>query len=107
MTVCERCGAELAVGDYPFCKGRPSDHGPMGQAIETNEQFIGGTTLENLGHEPVTVYSREEYKLAMARANVEQRIKWVPGDHYLQNFGAYIDPQTMANAKALVERRGK
>ena len=103
---CERCGYELQVGDYPFCKGRWSDHGPMGQAIETNESFIGGVTLENLGHDPVTVYSREEYKQAMLKANVEQHIKWVPGDHYLQNWGAFIDPKTMANAKALLERQG-
>lgn len=23
---CERCGAELVIGSYPFCKGNPSDH---------------------------------------------------------------------------------
>lgn len=102
---CERCGHPLAIGDFPFCKGSPAQHGPMRQAIETNEAFIGGLTLENLGPEPVTVYSREEYKLAMARAGVEQHIKWVPGDRHLQNWGAYIDPYTMAAAKALVERQ--
>ena len=99
-TLCEKCSQELVIGDYPFCP-----HGLYGQnARVTNEQFIGGVTLENLGHDPVTVYSREEYKQAMLKANVEQHIKWVPGDHYLQNWGAFIDPKTMANAKALLER---
>ena len=26
---CERCGRELLVGDFPFCRGRQSDHGPV------------------------------------------------------------------------------
>lgn len=26
MTMCDACGAELKVGDWPFCKGDPSDH---------------------------------------------------------------------------------
>lgn len=26
---CDRCGHELQIGDYPFCKGRPSDHGTV------------------------------------------------------------------------------
>jgi hypothetical protein len=102
---CDHCGEELVIGAWPFCPhGRPMDGA---HAIQTNEQFIGGMTLENLGHDPVTVYSREEFKQAMLRANVEQRIKWVPGDHYLQNFGAYIDPYTMEAARALVSRQGE
>ena len=104
---CERCGYELQIGDYPFCKGRQSDHGPMGQAIETNESFIGGMTLENLGHDPVTVYSREEYKQAMIKANVEQHIKYVEGDHYLKDWSKSIDPKTLENARILVARCGR
>jgi len=105
---CDRCGADYAIGDYPFCKGNPADHGPMRQAIETNEAFIGGMTIENLGDKPVTVYSREEFKQAMAHANVEQKIKWAgPHDKYLINWAAGIDAQTLENAKALVARQGR
>ena len=100
---CERCGHELVVGKWPFCP-----HGdPHGNAIETNEAFIGGLTIENLGHDPVTVYSREEFKQAMLKANVEQKIKWVPGDKHLQNWGAFIDPYTMEAARTLVSRQGE
>ncbi len=100
---CETCGQTIAIGSWPWCP-----HGePHGNAIQTDESFIGGQTLENLGHEPVTVYSRTEFKQAMARANVEQRIKHVPGDKVLQDFGAFIDPQTLANARALVSRQGE
>lgn len=28
--VCEKCGAELNIGSFPFCKGNPADHGFMG-----------------------------------------------------------------------------
>lgn len=27
MEICERCGADLQVGMFPFCKGSQSDHG--------------------------------------------------------------------------------
>jgi hypothetical protein len=103
---CERCGAEYEIGDYPFCKGRPSDHGPMRQAIQTDEAFIGGKVIENLGTEPVTVYSRTEFKQAMARAGVEQKIKYVPGDKHLLNWAAYTDAKTLENAAILVSRQG-
>ena len=98
--ICERCSHEIRVGDWPYCP-----HGtPGGNAIETNESFIGGVTIENMGHDPVTVYSREEYKAEMLKHGVEQHIKWVPGDKHLKNWGMYIDPYTLAAAKALVER---
>ena len=98
--MCTKCGRQLAIGEWPFCP-----HGtPMGNAIESNERFIGGVTIENMGDEPVTVYSREEFKQEMARHNVEQRIKWVPGDKYLTNWGASIDPYTLESARILVSR---
>ena len=74
------------------------------QAIETNESFIGGMTIENLGHDPVTVYSREEFNQAMYRAGAEQRIKYVPGDQHLTDWSKAIDPYTLANAIELVGR---
>ncbi len=97
---CASCGRELTIGQWPFCP-----HGiPAGNAIQTDEAFIGGQTIENMGHTPVTVYSRQEFQEQMARHGVEQRIKWVPGDKHLQNFGAYIDKQTLENARILVSR---
>lgn len=26
---CEKCGAELEIGMFPFCRGREVDHGPV------------------------------------------------------------------------------
>ena len=27
--VCERCGTELEIGMFPFCRQNPKDHGPV------------------------------------------------------------------------------
>ena len=98
--ICEACGNELHIGEWPFCP-----HGtPGGNAIETNERFIGGVTIENMGHDPVTVYSRAEFKAQMLKHGVEQHIKYVPGDKYLQNWTNWIDPYTMESARILVSR---
>ena len=94
---CRHCGA---VTEYYWQTATP--HG-----IQTDEAFIGGQVIENLGHDPVTIYSRQHLQREMEKRGLEQRIKWVPGDKHLQNWGAYIDPYTMANAKELLERAGQ
>ncbi len=75
-------------------------------SIQTNESYIGGVTIENLGDTPVTVYSREEFKHAVEKAGAVHAPKWVPGDKYLTNWGAGIDAQTLENARVLVSRQG-
>ncbi len=95
---CVRC---LSPTEYIW-RATGASHG-----IVTDEAFIGGMTLENLGHEPVTVYSRTELARKMHEAGVVQKIKWSgPNDKFLTNWAAGIDAQTLANAKALVERNG-
>ncbi len=75
-------------------------------SIQTDESFIGGQVIHNLGDQPITVYSRTELKHAMAKANATQKIKWVPGDQHLTNWGLGIDQYTLDAAKALVSRPG-
>jgi hypothetical protein len=113
-SLCTACGFEepiiVAGGTHPPCSqcGGHTEYiwrsNPA--SIQTDEAFIGGQTIENLGHEPVTVYSRTELKEAMAKAGVEQKIKYVPGDKYLTNWAMGIDAQTLANAAVLVTRQG-
>lgn len=100
--ICEQCNLELVVGSWPWCP-----HGTPGQvnAIQTNESFIGGVTIENMSHEPVTVFSREEFKQAMLSRGLEQRIKYVPGDKHLQDWSKCIDANTLENARILIERQ--
>ena len=101
---CSTCCALLEVGDWPFCPhGRPryASHG-----IQTDESFIGGQWIENLGHEPVFIESRLQLKQEMEKRGLEQRIKYVPGDHYLTNWAAGMDAVTLENARVLVSRPG-
>ena len=112
-SICTRCGYEETIvvvgGTHPNCARcqGPTEYvwRSYPAQIQTNEAFIGGLTIENLGHEPVTVYSRDELKAAMLRAGAEQQIHYVPGDHYLTDWSKAIDPQTLANAQFLLTHR--
>ena len=53
---CPTCAVELTIGDWPFCP-----HG-VGHANVNGDDWPGGKTFENLGHEPVTLYSRSELR---------------------------------------------
>ena len=37
---CERCGYEIQIGDFPFCKGRKEDHGPMHGFDDAFEPYV-------------------------------------------------------------------
>lgn len=99
---CKTCGQVVEIGEWPFCP-----HGKPGEShsIQTDESFIGGVTLENMDHEPVTVYSRAEFQYEMQRRNLDQRIHHVPGDKYLTDWSKGTDPQTLENARYLVTHR--
>lgn len=111
---CVQCGQRqlnvyLASGQRPPCPcggATQTVWTGMSHGIETDESFIGGQVIENLAHEPITVYSRTELKEQMLKHGAEQRIKWAgPGDKYLINWAAGIDPVTLENARILVSRK--
>ena len=54
---CEKCGAPIEIGDFPFCPHGRSVNGVIGDDIP------GGFVQENFGHSPETFYSKK----AMAR----------------------------------------
>jgi len=47
-------------------------------AVHGDDPYIGGKTFENMGHEPVTVYSRDEYKRALIANNVREYVRHSP-----------------------------
>lgn len=61
MTICERCGQELHIGDYPFC-GKGRDHAPTHVTVIPDD-IPGGFVQENFGNQPEVFYSKQ----AMAR----------------------------------------
>ena len=70
-TRCSKCGAALAIGDYPFCP-----HGRYAGAM-VGDEFPGGKTFDNLGHEPVTVYSKSELKREMDKRGLKPFVRHV------------------------------
>jgi hypothetical protein len=100
MTVCERCGSTYGIGDWYDCP-----HGRYG-GTAIPDDYPGGLTIENMGNEPVTVYSKSELLREADKRNLRLRDQWAgPGDRYLSNWAA-ISPKTLDDAKALLERVG-
>lgn len=99
-TKCDRCGKILQLAEWPFCP-----HGFGSYNAQPND-IPGGLTLENLGHEKVTVYSRSELKRLCKERGVEPFIRHVPVP------GTDRSPHTVAwtsvdleAGKALAERQ--
>lgn len=43
---CEKCGSEYGVGQFPFCKGRPEDHGTMSGFDDAFEPYVDVQLLD-------------------------------------------------------------
>ena len=69
---CPTCGIELVVGSWPFCP-----HGRGSYTAQPND-IPGGLTLENLGHEKVTVYSRSELRRELKARGLVEMVRHVP-----------------------------
>jgi hypothetical protein len=69
---CEKCGATLAIGDFPFCP-----HGRYRGNTES-DGIPGGETLENVGPEPVTFYSRSEKRRYLKEHGLVEMVRHVP-----------------------------
>lgn len=103
---CDRCGGELVVGSYPFCKGKPEDHAnPTYRNIP--DDVPGGFTIENGWREPRTFYSQSEYRKALAADGLTLKECWSgPMDRHISRW-VTMDAYTLENARILVERQGK
>jgi hypothetical protein len=103
---CTGCGALRVTGDWPGCP-----HGKGAGTLLTDE-YPGGLWIENLGPHPVKVYSESErLRLAKARG-LQPMVRHVPvpgtdKSPHTTDWSKAIDPQTLANARALVARQGE
>ena len=71
-TLCDKCGKPIVVGEWPFCP-----HG-FGVNNVVDDTIIGGEVMENVGHEPITVYSKSERKRVLDRAGLQEFVRHVP-----------------------------
>ncbi len=85
--ICETCGWERSdCYETSYRKTLcPEGHAtvhvlkPSRVAIQTDEAFIGGRVYENLGDQPVVVYSRQQLKREMDARGLEQKVRHVGG----------------------------
>lgn len=103
---CDRCGAQIQLGEWPFCP-----HGTSQYGVEA-VTWPGGRVFENLGDQPVRCDSPADLKRELKARNLEECVRHMPlpgsdkSPHTTDWSRGCIDPQTLANAKALVERMG-
>ena len=95
---CERCGATLAIGDYPFCRGTASAHMPSKVRVKP-DTIVGGFWAENAWREPRYFDSQRQYERALDESGLMLKPPKTKGAQGL------LDPQTLANAEALVARQ--
>jgi hypothetical protein len=69
LTICDRCGEPLGVGDWPFCP-----HGKYAGTV-IGDEIPGGVVLENLGPEPVRVYSETERRRIMKERGLREYVR--------------------------------
>lgn len=92
---CEKCGATLHVGDFPFCRG---GHSPAQVAVHPDD-LIGGFWQENFGDQPEYFTSK---KAMLARADALGLRQVSDGDR--KKGGFTVTAKMLADAKALLER---
>ena len=47
-------------------------------AVIGDDPFIGGKTFEHMGHEPVTVHSRSEYRRELQKRGLQEFVRHAP-----------------------------
>ena len=64
--VCDRCGGPISLGSWPFCRpGRGHDPFIAKNLAVIDDSIPGGWRIENMSHEPITFYSKSDYKREM------------------------------------------
>lgn len=97
---CERCGITYGVGASPWCR---DDHRGGVNGVEA-VTWPGGITFENLGHDPVTLYSPLELKRELKARNLTEAVRHIEGSPHTRSW-ATVDPYTLEQARILAERQ--
>lgn len=94
-SICEQCGHEISVSDWPFCPHGPSRLATIGDDIP------GGKWFENGWSVPRKFYSHSEHRRALDAAGLEIRAKNAgPNDKHCPRW----DTVDLEAAAALVRR---
>lgn len=71
---CDKCGEEYEIGAWPFCPH--GEFNPDHLAV-IDDSIPGGMVIENMGHEPMTFYSKSEWKAECRRRGLINRVEHV------------------------------
>jgi hypothetical protein len=82
--ICDKCGWELRVGDWPFC-GTGRDHQP-GNWSAIGDEIPGGFVQENFGHAPETFYSKKAMALRAKKLGLVPMVRHVDGDKHVSRW---------------------
>ena len=96
---CERCGAELPLGEWPWCPHGAARSGVVGDELDYIDH--------NLGRHPIRITSRSQRRQLMAEQGLIEKVRHVPvpgsdKSPHTQSF-ATVDLEA---ATALVSRMG-
>ena len=60
---CDRCGKELALGEWPFCGGKNAHGFPLGPFGAIDDQIFGGPRwFDTLGPDDVWIESKSQLR---------------------------------------------
>lgn len=94
---CERCGGELHVGDFPFCKGNTTDHARgVSTVIGDEVDFVQTNGLRH----PRRFRSRLDHQRWLKENDYRVKDTQAGGQS-----AAIVDPQTLENGRYLVMHR--
>jgi hypothetical protein len=103
---CDKCGGQIDIGSFPFCKGNPADHGHGHATVRGDEiDFV----QHNGTKEPIRFRSRGEFKRWLKEHNYEVGDSHVPlkgsdKSPYTSDWSRVYDDYTANNVKELLER---
>lgn len=96
--ICEKCGAEIRVGSFPFCP-----HGDTKLATIPDD-VPGGFWRENGFESPRWFPSHSAHRAALKAEGCQIAAKWAgPGDKYLKRWDV-PSAKTLEDAKVLLSR---
>ncbi len=68
MSVCDKCGATVQIGEFPFCP-----HGPVGKGGVIDDTLPGGARwMHNLGDQPIFVETKTQYNAELKARGLVQ-----------------------------------
>ncbi len=87
MTKCEACGAELHIGDFPFCGGDASKHQPYGgHAIGDECDVVVKHGICNEDGTPRRYRSRAEMAKVAKERGLVNYVRHIDGSKHTQRF---------------------